>query len=355
MMRLTLASQSPRRAKILTDLGIPFDIVRTDAEEISWPDRPEETVLANARAKLAACRQRPALAADTIVWFRGKIYGKPRDLAEAKTFLRELSGETHTVFTGVAFDDGRGVRAMCVHSDVTFHALTDEEIDAYVARVQPLDRAGAYDIDSEGHRLVASYRGSYENIMGLPVLAVRAFTAALFPPAPSARRRIGLFGGSFDPIHLGHIGIAERAADDWHLDKVLVIPAYRSPFKTEGPAPMENDLRWKLVQLACADHPRLVPCPIELARGGVSYAIDTVRAIREQEPDAELFYIIGEDNIAGLPKWHEPEALTSLCRFVTFPRTRESSTEIRRRLAAGEPIDGWVCPAVARALTASAP
>lgn len=167
----------------------------------------------------------------------------------------------------------------------------------------------------------------------------------------SKRPRIGLFGGSFDPIHLGHTGVAERAADDWHLDKVLVIPAYRSPFKTEGHAPMDNDLRWKLVQLACANHPRLVPCAIELERGGVSYAIDTVRAVKEKHPDADLFYIIGEDNVDGLPKWREAEALAALCRFITFPRTRESSTEIRRRLAAGEPIDGWVCPAVADILT----
>jgi nicotinate-nucleotide adenylyltransferase len=170
----------------------------------------------------------------------------------------------------------------------------------------------------------------------------------------SARPRIGLFGGSFDPIHLGHTGVAERAADDWRLDAVLVIPAYRSPFKTEGRAPMDNDLRWRLVQLACADHPRLVPCAIELARGGVSYAIDTVRAVKAQNPDAELFYIIGEDNIAGLPLWREADTLATLCRFITFPRTRESSTEIRRRIAAGESLEGWVCPAVARALSEQA-
>lgn len=183
MTRLTLASQSPRRAKILTDLGIPFDVVKTDAEEVSRPDQPEETVLANARAKLAACGPRPALAADTIVWFRGKIYGKPRDLAEAKAFLRELSGETHTVFTGVAYDDGDGVRTMCVRSDVTFRALSDALIDDYVARVRPLDRAGAYDIDASGDLIVASYTGSYENIMGLPVEPVRAFMQTV-----SARR-----------------------------------------------------------------------------------------------------------------------------------------------------------------------
>lgn len=175
MTRLTLASQSPRRAKILSDLGIAFDVVKTDASEVSWPDRPEETVLANARTKLAACGRTPALAADTIVWFRGKIFGKPRDLAEAKAFLRTLSGQTHAVFTGVAYDGGQGVETACVRSNVTFRALSDETIDAYLARVNPLDRAGAYDIDECGECLVASYDGSYENIMGLPVSPVRAF------------------------------------------------------------------------------------------------------------------------------------------------------------------------------------
>ena len=95
----------------------------------------------------------------------GRIYGKPRDLAEAKAFLRELSGRTHAVFTGVAYDG----EARVVRSDVTFRPLTEETIDAYVAKVNPLDRAGAYDIDECGELLVASYTGTYENIMGLPV------------------------------------------------------------------------------------------------------------------------------------------------------------------------------------------
>ena len=107
----------------------------------------------------------PVLSADTIVWHNGRIYGKPQDVAEAKSFLRELSGNTHAVFTGVAFNgDARVVR-----SDVTFKELSDETIDAYVAKVNPLDRAGAYDIDTFGEMLVAGYTGTYENIMGLPV------------------------------------------------------------------------------------------------------------------------------------------------------------------------------------------
>lgn len=175
-MRLTLASQSPRRARILASLGVAFDVVKTDAPEVALPHDPEGTVLANARAKLLACGRVPALAADTIVWFSGKIYGKPRDLAEAKAFLRELSGQTHAVFTGVAYAAAGGpVRTACVRSDVTFRALDDAAIDAYVARVRPTNRAGAYDIDESGDLIVASYAGSYENIMGLPVEPLRGF------------------------------------------------------------------------------------------------------------------------------------------------------------------------------------
>jgi septum formation protein len=178
MTRLTLASQSPRRAKILADLGVAFDVVKTDAPEISLPHDPEGTVLANARAKLLACGRAPALAADTIVWFAGKIYGKPRDLAEAKEFLRELSGQTHVVFTGVAYlasPPSSPILTACARSDVTFRVLSEAAIGEYVARVHPLDRAGAYDIDESGDLIVASYTGEYENIMGLPVEPLHRF------------------------------------------------------------------------------------------------------------------------------------------------------------------------------------
>ena len=165
-MKITLASGSPRRAKILKDLGVEFDVVKTDAPEVSYPHDPERTVRENALAKgAAAAPRRRVLSADTIVWFDGRIYGKPRDLEEAKKFLRELSGNVHTVFTGVAFDGDVKV----ARSDVKFRELTDAAIDEYVAKVRPTDRAGAYDIDESGDLIVESYTGSYENIMGLPV------------------------------------------------------------------------------------------------------------------------------------------------------------------------------------------
>ena len=181
MKPLILASGSPRRAKILRDLGVDFEIVRTEAAEVSIPHDPVRTVTENACAKLRAAVDaggRAILAADTIVWFNNRIYGKPRDLEEAKEFLRELSGQTHVVFTGIAFWDGKGEGALvtaCVRSEVTFRALTEEMIDEYVARVHPTDRAGAYDIDESGDLIVDSYAGSYENIMGLPVEPLRDF------------------------------------------------------------------------------------------------------------------------------------------------------------------------------------
>lgn len=178
-MKIILASGSPRRAKILRDLGVAFEVVKTDAPEASYGDDPERTVRENALAKGAAVEAAAragfagVLSADTIVWFNGRIYGKPRDLDEAKEFLRELSGQTHTVFTGLAFDGDVRV----VKSGVTFRALSEAMIDEYVARVKPTDRAGAYDIDESGDLIVAGWTGSYENIMGLPVEPVREWLA----------------------------------------------------------------------------------------------------------------------------------------------------------------------------------
>jgi len=167
--------------------------------------------------------------------------------------------------------------------------------------------------------------------------------------------RIGIFGGSFDPIHLGHVGLAERAAAEYSLDKILVVPAKVSPFKTRHGPCMDDSMRWRMVVAACRGHALLEPCDIELRRGGVSYAIDTVRAIAAENPGAELFFIVGEDSVAGLPFWKDAEELSRLCKFVSFPRTRESSTEIRRRLASGESIDDLVCPPVAAILKLSVP
>lgn len=174
---LILASGSPRRAKILKELGVEFRVMKSDAPEVSYPHDPERTVRENALAKGEVAhaetqRRRDesgVLSADTIVWFNNRIYGKPKDLDEAKEYLRELSGNVHTVFTGVAYNG----EVKVVKSDVKFRQLSEKMIDEYVARVKPTDRAGAYDIDESGDLIVESYTGSYENIMGLPVEPLR--------------------------------------------------------------------------------------------------------------------------------------------------------------------------------------
>ena len=174
-MKIVLASGSPRRSKILKDCGVAFDIVKTDAPEATYPQDPVRTVSENALAKGAAARAvlgqeaPPVLSADTIVWYDNRIYGKPRDLEEAKDFLRALSGREHTVFTGVALDG----EVKVVSSGVRFRELDEATIGDYVASVRPTDRAGAYDIDESGDLIVEGWTGSYENIMGLPVEPLR--------------------------------------------------------------------------------------------------------------------------------------------------------------------------------------
>ena len=139
--------------------------------------------------------------------------------------------------------------------------------------------------------------------------------------------RIGLYGGSFNPVHLGHVGIAKRAIADLALDKLIVIPANVSPFKTEQPMPWE---RVELVKAAFRDLEKAVVDLREVERGGVSYAIDTVRQIAAENPGAELFFVIGEDSVEGLPRWKDVEELKKLCTFKSYPRTPESSTAIRK-------------------------
>lgn len=164
-------------------------------------------------------------------------------------------------------------------------------------------------------------------------------------------KRIGIFGGSFNPIHSGHIGVALKAAAEYRLDRVLVIPAACNPFK-DGCG--TDALRWALVKFACAPYKVLKPWDYELRKGGRSYSIDTVRMVRELNPDAELFFVIGEDNVPNISRWKDAEELSRLVTFIPFARTPESSTEIRGRIAAGEPIGDMVPQSVADFLEAKA-
>ena len=144
--------------------------------------------------------------------------------------------------------------------------------------------------------------------------------------------RIGLYGGSFNPVHLGHVGIAKRAIVDLGLDKLIVIPANVSPFKVADGGVRNHEIweRVELVKAAFRDLEKTVVDLREIERGGTSYAIDTVRQIAAENPGAELFFVIGEDSVEGLPRWKDIEELKKLCTFKSYPRTPESSTAIRK-------------------------
>lgn len=148
--------------------------------------------------------------------------------------------------------------------------------------------------------------------------------------------KIGIYGGTFNPVHAGHVGIARRAIDDLALDKLIVVPTSLSPFKAGN---REPDMPWdrmELVQAAFRDIEKTTVDLREINRGGVSYTIDTVREISAENPGAELFFIIGEDNVGDLSKWKDAVELTTLCKFKAYPRTRESSSEIRRLFASAK-------------------
>lgn len=190
---LLLASGSPRRAQLLREAGHPFDLLVPDVEEAHDATlTPEALTVENARRKAtAAAAQRPhslALGADTLVYLDGEPLGKPATLEEAAAMLRRLSGRGHEVCTGVwlAWQGGEKGTGFHVISRVLFKPLTDAEIHAYHARVNPLDKAGAYGIQEHGDMIIDHHEGSWTNIMGLPMEALAARLAALGQPAPQA-------------------------------------------------------------------------------------------------------------------------------------------------------------------------
>lgn len=131
--------------------------------------------------------------------------------------------------------------------------------------------------------------------------------------------RIGLFGGSFDPIHNGHLRAAEHLRDALALDRVLLLPAARSPFKRHRDAATAED-RLAMVRLAIDGKRGLEASDIDLQRPGPTYAIDTVRLVQERFPDAELFFLAGMDCLRGLHGWHRVEELLAACRFTFVTR-----------------------------------
>lgn len=134
------------------------------------------------------------------------------------------------------------------------------------------------------------------------------------------KRRIGILGGSFDPIHAGHVSIAQQVADRLELDEVILVPAGRPPHKTPGELAPAAD-RLEMVRLAIRGLHRLSASDVELRREGVTYTIDTVRELREAlGPAHGYFFIIGADTVAELPSWHRAEELLTETEFVVVER-----------------------------------
>lgn len=185
--------------------------------------------------------------------------------------------------------------------------------------------------------------------------------------------RVGVLGGTFDPIHVGHVTLAREAQECAALDRLLLVPARLPPHKHAASASPED--RLEMCRLACRDLPDVVVTDLELRRDGPSFTVDTLRELRRTDPGAELLLVLGWDAARLLPAWREPRAVLELAELVLFrrpgvPGPDESdlravgidparaqlcesdtpevdATEIRRRAAAGEPLAGLVPAAVA--------
>jgi septum formation protein len=178
--RLILASASPRRRELLAQLRVPFEVVVaevTEHEETTTDPRVMVAHNAALKADWVAERHPDAfvLGADTTVYLAGHALNKPRDLAEARAMLWRLSGRTHSVYTGLALRRARtGLRLdQGVASEVVFKTLDGPTIEAYIKRVNPLDKAGGYAIQEHRDMIIAAHRGSLSNIIGLPLEATK--------------------------------------------------------------------------------------------------------------------------------------------------------------------------------------
>jgi nicotinate-nucleotide adenylyltransferase len=211
--------------------------------------------------------------------------------------------------------------------------------------------------------------------------------------------RLGILGGSFNPPHVGHRALARHAREQLGLERVLLMPAHVSPYKSDAADP-GSEHRLEMCRLLIGDAPGLSVCALEIDRGGASYTVDTLEALHASHPDAELTFIVGADTASTLPAWHEPARLVELAglaiaaragstrrdvldrvasvgassggvssaaplltadllcgeppsgprsvRFLEMPVMDVSSSMARERTARGLPIDGIVGPAVAR-------
>jgi nicotinate-nucleotide adenylyltransferase len=184
----------------------------------------------------------------------------------------------------------------------------------------------------------------------------------------SAPERIGMYGGTFDPIHNVHLEVAKAAREQAKLDRVLFVVSARPPHKMSRDCASPED-RYAMVAVALVDELGLEPSRIELDRKGPSYTAETLRQLHTTYPDAELFIILGVDSLVDLPKWRDPETILHLAQVLAVPRPGEyripralegrydmlefpeapvSSTEVRQRIAEGGPLDGLLPAGVTR-------
>lgn len=194
-IKLILASQSPRRSELLKRAGLEFDIVPSGKEEIITKSMPAEVVLELSSQKACDVYDRISgdkanvnkdllvIGADTVVSIDGKILGKPRSRQDAYDMLKELQGRTHEVYTGVTFvyneNDKIKIHSFNECTKVTFYAMTDKEINAYIETGEPMDKAGAYGIQGLCAVYIKEIAGDYNNVVGLPIARVYQELTAL--------------------------------------------------------------------------------------------------------------------------------------------------------------------------------
>ena len=180
---LVLASKSPRRRDLLRTAGFSFTLRARDVEEIRAPGEPPDDYARRlARAKAEAAwedRDEIVLGADTIVVLDQDVLEKPRDAADARSMLRRLAGREHTVITGIYLRHPGGAQADSSATRVRFTPLTDQEIEAYVATGEPMDKAGAYAIQGLASKFVERVEGCYFNVIGLPLSQVYRYLKLL--------------------------------------------------------------------------------------------------------------------------------------------------------------------------------
>jgi nicotinate-nucleotide adenylyltransferase len=147
--------------------------------------------------------------------------------------------------------------------------------------------------------------------------------------------RLGIFGGSFDPIHIGHLRLAEEAREQARLDQVMFIPTQVSPFKV-GRTQISGELRLEMLHRATEDNTAFRISDREIKRPGPSYTVDTLRELEREHPDAERFFITGTDALRDLPKWRQPDEVVRLTRFLVSVRPGVNKAEVLAALP-----DAW--------------